>query len=356
MVNAAVLDTNDPLGKRLAEFAAEKAAATPPITDVVVDTPPAVTETVVDAPIDTTVVVDDTTPPEAKKNVLDMLADDGDDTLIQTNEPKAFKLEDLPTELKSDIELAQQIKNNPLFKLFENGADAETLREFAKSIIPQDNSNLPLSELVKMDFQNDLGLTGEDLTTAVEDYMAELESMQPYKQKKAEKDLRDKFKPAQIDPNGFLKQWNEQQEKNKTPQQPTLSQEEFNAFVEADKNQLSEFSRNLIGGEFNGVEITEAEVAELVNKYDPNEVAYKYLKKDGSFNTKKFVQDKLATDEKIIEKRIQKAIEKEKSNWLKEYGGVDKTANNGADFGQGKSPINQTKAALEFMLGKTITT
>lgn len=338
-----------PLGRLLAEKAAEQKVETEPVV-----TPVETTE-VVNTPVEAaevkTDVVEETV--EAPKKALDLLTESETPIVETKNE---FTFDSLPEDIKAEIEFAKKLKSNPLLELFEKGATEADLIEFAKSIVPKDNSALPFAELVKMDFQKELGLDGEDLDTAVSEYLDEVQSMQVWKQKQAEKTLRDKFTPTAANSNEFLSKWRETVEANKPAPQPTPEQieAEVKAIVETDKTQISEIGKNLIGAEFEGVILSEAEVNEVVNSYDFNEVSAKYLTQDSKFNVKKFVQDKLQTSPAIIQKRIEAAVAAERAKLLKEFGGVDKGKGGGGSFEQGVVPANTSKAALEYMLGRTI--
>lgn len=345
------------LGRRLAQAQSAKAEN----TEVVVGTEVVENTEVVEAAVETTEtqqpevvneVVETTEQTEVvvePKKALDLLKDEED---VAVEAKKEFSLNDLPAEIQKEIEFAKKLKANPLLELFEKGATAEDLVEFAKSLIPTDNSNVPLADLIKKDFESDLGLSGEDLDTAVAEYLDEVQSMPLWKQKQTEKAIRDKYKPTASNPNDFLSKWREVSEANKPAPQPSEAEmiKEIETISAGDKSQISEIGTNLVGAEFEGVQLTENEVKAIVDEYNFEEVNIKYLGKDGKFNAKKYIQDKLQTNPVIIEKRIEVAVAKERAKLLKEFGGVERVVPNGGDFKQGEQPINQTKAVLQYLL------
>lgn len=357
-----------PLGRKLAEMAANKEQLKNQAGEVISETTETVVEKtepvveqvveVVEKSAETVVEVKEEAPVEevveARKNALDLLKDE--ETVV-VEDKKTLTLEDLPADIKAEIEFAKKLKSNPLLELFEKGATEQDLIEFAKAILPKDNSTLPLSELVKIDFEKELGLSGDDLDTAVSEYLEEVNSMPLWKQKQTENQLRSKFKPQGSDVNGYLAKWKEAAEANKPIAPPSQEQidAEIKTIVETDKSQITEICTNLVGAEFEGVVLSDAEVKEVIESYDFNEASFKYVGKDGKFNVKKYVQEKLQTSPTVIQKRIEAAVAAERAKLLKEFGGVDKKPDGGS-FNQGTAPINQSKAALEAMLGRTITT
>ncbi len=357
--------TDTDLDKAILAAKQAKEASATTTTEPVVETPSntVTTEVVETSVVETKVgetnvekseVIAETETVEVKK-ALDLLKNEEEEAIAPETK-KEFTLADLPPEIQADIEYAKKLKSNPLLELFEKGATAEDLVEFAKSLVPTDNSTLPLSELIKKDFEQDLGLSGEDLDNAVKEYLEEVDTMPLWKQKQTEKAIRDKFKPSASDPNGFLSKWREVVDANKPAPQPTEAEilKEIETITATDKTQIAEIGNNLIGADFEGVKLTEAEVKAIVEDYSFEEVNIKYLGKDGRFNAKKYIQDKLQTSPIITQKRIEVAVAAERAKLLKEFGGVEKVISNGGDFKQGEKPINKTAAALSEILGINI--
>jgi len=280
-----------------------------------------------------------------KKSVLDLLKDEPVAETTTTTE--------LSDDIKSQLELAKEYKQlleqgeqNPFLQLLKMQGKPEDLVKLAQELIPIDESKLPLNELLKKNFETELGLEGEDLTQAIEERTAELADMPKWKQAQAEKELRDKFKPTPQE-SKFLNQYKQayEQQLNSIPKEP--SPEEIKQWEQEDKTQISEFAKGLVGMEFDGVEISQEHINTIVNDYNLQEANLKYIdNKTSKINVKKFIQEKLQTNPKITEARVDAAYKRGKQDALKESAGLRTEKSGDTGLSQTEQPQDMMQAAI----------
>lgn len=328
----------------------EPVVETPVVTEPVLEVTTPVVEPTEPVVVASTEVVEGKT--EVKPSVFDLLKEDVVEEKPNTTE--------LSAEIQAKLNLAAEYEsllnsgeNNPFLKLLKMNGKPEDLVALAKELVPEDYSQKPIEELVKLDFANRLKFEGADLQEAIEGKLSELEDMPKYKRAEFEQELRSRFKPTQKE-SDFLKNYEAQYNNLLSSQPKPITQEEINTLVNTDKAEILSFAKNLIGANIEeGLVISEAHINSMVEKYDINEADVKYIGKDGKLNVKKFVNDKLLYSPEIVEARINASYEKGRKEALKEAGGIRKDAQ-GNVLKQVETPNNPVKAAIGELLGINI--
>jgi hypothetical protein len=256
-----------------------------------------------------------------KKSVFDILKDEEAAPVETKAEQPVVSQEELEAKIREKLlaEIDAEAEKNPFYKLIKMGAKPEDIQELAKELVPEDYSSKRIEDLIAMDYEK-LGLEGEDLKEAVADKLDELESMKPYQKKQFEAELRSKFKPTAKE-SALLKQYEQmyQEQLSNAPKQ--FTPQDIDNLKSEDIKEISTFVTQLEGLEIeDGVSISKDDLELLVKSYDFDEASMpKYITKENKLNVKKYISDKLLTNPKIVEKRIQAAYEKGKREALQGF-------------------------------------
>lgn len=246
--------------------------------------------------------------PSAKKSFLDLLNEvKPEPTPAPAPEPV------IPEDIQAKIKKLEEIESNPFVKaLIEIGASESDLKKIAAEIAGQDYSQMSYAELLALEVANETGLQGEDLEAEVSNLLAEHETKSAYNRVKEEKALKAKFESIKPE-SPTLKALQEAYAAKPKPIAPQdiAKLQEQTAIQE--KSVIANLGKNLVGSDLDGVEFTEAELNEIIEKEYSVDNAAPYLDKDGNLEAGRFLYDKfrLRNFEKLVEARAKKMLEQE---------------------------------------------
>lgn len=227
-------------------------------------------------------------------------------------EPVIQKAEFTPEQLKQLAD-AQAILGNPVAKAIAE-ATPDQVKQIAKELAGNDYSKTSYAELLSMKAQK-LGLTGTEITEAIEEAMIEFEALGKIAKKERESSLRNEFQSNESE-SPLLKQLMDQQaekEKNKQPQPSETEIETLKAkTIEQELGQIDAVGKELLGSEYHGIPIDQATIDAIKAEYDIVQAEKFVDRKTGIFNELEFIKDKLA---KVMITKV--AETKEKAGELK---------------------------------------
>lgn len=318
----------------------------PPVTDVIppVITPPVIdpaTPPVVDPvipPVDIVPPVDPTLAPPAP-NLLDAFTAVATppaipDTPVVPTVPAITP--DIQAQLDRLKQIDEQAEKNPFMAALKYGVTPEKIAEIARDILPEDLSGMPYQTLLKIDIERDLGLTGEALEKAFEESMAEHEGLGVVGKARAEKALKEKFKPTGTKESAFLKGYKEQFDASMQSQPQPPSKETLDAITQGDLSAIDEAAKAYEGQEVYGVKFDTSKVKAA---YNPNTI-HPYIDAQGNANMKQFVVDQFMIQNGATLAKA--AYEAGRLSVLKETANPDRTAGSTpANIINGKSRAEQ---------------
>lgn len=241
-----------------------------------------------------------------KKSFIELISEKTDDP----QDPAATKAVELTEEIKAKLDRLAEIESNPLHKAITLGATKEELKKIAAEIASTDYSKMTYEQLLSIEVAKETGLEGDDLTEEVSLLMAEHESKSAYQRVQAEKALKAQFDSIAIE-SPTLKSL---EEAYSSLPDPKLQAVEVAKLKEqtmiAEKRELAEFGKRLIGSELNGVEFTESELNKIIEEEYDVDAVVPYINKDSKIEAGKFIYDKfrLRNFEKMVDAEVAKRV------------------------------------------------
>jgi len=258
-------------------------------------------------PVEPTLPSDPPVPSE--KDLFSLLSDldKNDPPSPDNNQNQPQKPQELTEDIQAKLKLADEYQmlleqarnNNPIALAILAGENPEKLEQLARSLIPQDYSNLDYAQLVKMDFKAK-GLEGDVLTEAVEETLEEFKNLPPWKQALKEKELKQAFKPN-ADKTEALKQYQKFYE-DATKQVPQPSAEQLEQTKQQDISDISQVIESLDGAESYGVKFSKDKLGkQILENYNERDIQ-PYIKPDGKLDAQKYVMDSIGKNWMAIAK------------------------------------------------------
>lgn len=246
--------------------------------------------------------------PSGKKSFLELLNEvKPEPTPAPVTEPV------IPEDIQAKIKKLEEIESNPFVKaLIEIGASEADMKKIAAEIAGQDYSQMSYAELLEIEVANETGLTGEELEAEVNNLLAEHETKSAYNRVKEEKALKAKFESIRPESPTLKALQEAYANKPKTPAPQDIAKLQEQTVIQ-EKKAIASLGKNLVGSDLDGVEFTEAELNDIIEKeYSIDNVA-PYLDKDGNLEAGRFLYDKfrLRNFEKLVEARAKKMLEQE---------------------------------------------
>lgn len=226
--------------------------------------------------------------------------------------PAEEKKAEVPAEVLAEIESYKQKVadyeaklNDPLVKAVTAEATKEQLLAIAAELQGKDYSKSSYKDLLTLEISQITGFEGEELEEQVVEALADFESMPKWKQIAAEKEMQAKFESKAKKGESATLQALEAaySEKVKTIKTPEQAQKEIQDIEKADKEAISTLGKKVVGQKLYGVEFTENDLKEIVEKDYSFDKANEYLNEKGELNIGSFLEDR------FIKKNLAKMIE-----------------------------------------------
>lgn len=255
---------------------------------------------VVEEVVETNEVVEDTkteevieTEPE-KKSFSELLKTVP--TEVKVEEKKVEVPDEILAELQDYKEKLSIYQNDPLHKAVAMGASRDELLAIIAEINGKDYSKSSYKDLIASEIQSLSGMEGEDLAEQVELALAEYNELPKWKQIAAEKEMQAKFQAKSKKGDSPTLKAIEEAYSLKVAAMPTpeREQEVLKTRVAKETGSIKAVGTTLIGSVLEGVEFTQEQLNEIIEKdYDPFDADKKYLNKDGELeNVAEFINDK----------------------------------------------------------------
>ena len=299
-------------------------------TEVVVETTKEVVEE----------VVEETTEGKVEETTEEETLQTSFSELLKETPATEEKVVEIPQEVLSEIESYKQKLadyeaqfNDPLVKAVTAGATKEQLIAIAAELNGKDYSKSSYRDLMEAEIRAE-GFEGEELERQLEAVMSDFELLQDYQKRKEERELRAKFQAtAKKGESPTLEALDlAYQEKAKSFKTKEQVQEEIKAIATKEKLEIKEFGLKRVGSKFWGVEITESEINDSVEKhYNVHKIADFLNDDDGKLDMEGFIEAK------FYKRNIAKIVE------LAEARGAKK-ANQGTAV---TKTVKQTSATVE---------
>ena len=229
------------------------------------------------------------------------------------------QLEQLEAEKNELAKKLTSLESDPLVKAVTAEATKEQLIAIAAELSGKDYSKSSYKDLLEAEIRAE-GFEGEELTEQLEAELEKFESLLPYQKRKIEKEMREKFQ-ASVKKGESPTLANLEaayQEKMKSVETPEQYKAKVKAIVDADKAAIKKIGESAIGTQLYGVEFTQQELNDILEKEYTPEKADLYANEKGELNASKFIVDtfKLRNLDKMIE--LAREEGKKKSNIVAE--------------------------------------
>jgi hypothetical protein len=270
-----------------------------------------------------------------KESVLSLL--DNLTTPAAEGSKEPVKAEFSPEQLKQLAD-AEAILGNPVAKAIAE-ATPEQVKQIAKELAGTDYTKTSYAELLAMKAEK-LGLSGDEINEAVEEAMVEFDALGKIGKKERETALREEFKSTQSE-SPLLKQLMEQQA-NKPAAEKPLTQAEIDVVIKKETSQIEDTGKSMIGKDYFGAEISQAEIDAVKAKYDVNEASKFVDAKTGAFNEKAFIKSVLP--DVMIQKVYEAGLKAGELKANKKNGNTNREIGGGSPI---VGEVNADKQALE---------
>ncbi len=241
----------------------------------------------------------------------------------------------LKEKLNQAESILKKVQENPFVQALDYKGDLNDLIQVARELIPEDYSKFGYEQLVRMDLEKSLQLTGEELEEAVLDKMAETEAMKPYQKKAAENELRTKFTPTKSE-SARLKTIQEEISKRLSPAE--IARQEAEAIKKIQEEDLAAIDATINeydGSEEFGLQFTKEYGNKFKSEYDQLFLNSKrFLTPEGKPDVKKaafaaFVIDNIdairTNYENVQKTKYDEGVAAGKKEFIEKYGNPEKT-------------------------------